>query len=244
MRKVTYEELVEAGVHFGHMVSKWNPAMRPFIFAKKNGIHLIDLLKTQRLLERAQEFVKGIARQGGQIMYIGTKKQAKEILRRCALEVNMPYMVERWLGGTLTNFVTIRKSIAKLEEIEAMEREGIVNLMRKKERLLLARKKEKLEQVLEGIRYMKTLPKAVYIVDIVEEAIALHEALLLNIPVVAIVDTNADPTLVTYPIPGNDDTIQSIELITTAITDAIREGQEEAREQTELVADSYQDEQR
>lgn len=241
MRKVTYEELIEAGVHFGHMTSKWNPAMRPFIFTEKNGIHIIDLLKTQKLLERAQEFAKSIARRGEQIMFVGTKKQAKDILRRYALEANMPFMVERWLGGTLTNFATIRKSIAKLEEIEAMEREGIVDLLRKKERLMLARKKEKLEKVLEGIRDMKTLPKALYIVDIVEEDIALHEALLLNIPVIAIVDTNADPNLVTFPIPGNDDTIQSIELITAALADAIKEGQEDAQQSTEIAAETYQE---
>lgn len=234
MKIITYEDLIKNGVHYGHLVSKWNPAMKPYIFGKKQGIHIIDVVKTKILLERAMEFAKKIARNGGQILYVGTKKQAKDILRKYAEEVEMPYVVERWLGGTLTNLRTIRKSVETLKRIEQMKLDGTYDKLNKKERLMLERKRQKMEKILSGLVNMERLPQALFVVDIVEEHIAVHEANKLDIPVIAMVDTNADPNIVDYPIPSNDDAIQSIEYITSAITDAIKEGIQEREQEEEI----------
>ncbi|MCS6790720.1 MAG: 30S ribosomal protein S2 [Bacteroidia bacterium] len=224
------EELLEARVHLGHLRSRWNPRMRPYIFLEKDKIHLIDVLKTQRLLEEAARAVREIARQGRAILYVGTKKQAREILKEMAESVGMPYVTERWLGGMLTNYKTIRRSITKMEAVERMMRDGTFEKISKRERLQKLREKEKLERFLGGIAKMPHFPPAaVFIVDIVEEAIAVAEAQRLNIPTIAMVDTNADPTAVVYPIPANDDSTRSIELISGVITAAIREGIEAAK---------------
>jgi len=226
---VTYEELLEAGVHFGHLTKKWNPAMAPYIFMKRNDIHIIDLIKTQRLLDDACRVAKGLAKQGRKVLFVGTKKQAKEIIQSYADGVNMPYVTDRWLGGMLTNFTTVRKSIKKLQNIEKMETDGTFDLLQKKERLMLTREKIKLERVLHGVVEMKTLPGALFIVDIRKEHIAVAEAHKLNIPTIGIVDTNSNPNFVDFPIPGNDDAAKSIEVITKAITTAIKEGLDERR---------------
>ncbi|MCS7161714.1 MAG: 30S ribosomal protein S2 [Bacteroidia bacterium] len=226
----TIEQLLEARVHLGHLRSRWNPRMRPYIFMEKDKIHLIDVVKTQRLLEEAAKAVREIARQGRSILYVGTKKQAREIVREMAESVGMPYVTERWLGGMLTNYKTIRRSLMKMESIDRMIRDGTFEKISKKERLQKLREREKLERFLGGIARMQHFPPALlYVVDIVEEAIAVAEAQRLNIPIIAMVDTNADPTQVTFPIPSNDDSTRSIELITGTITAAIREGLEAAR---------------
>lgn len=221
---VSYEELLEAGVHFGHLARKWNPAMKQYIFMERNDIHIIDLLKTQRLLADACNAVKQISKGGRKIMFVGTKKQAKEILGNLANEVNMPYVTDRWLGGMLTNFATVRRSVKKLQNLEKMENDGTANLLQKKERLTLTREREKLDKVLRGIAEMQKVPAALFIVDIRKEHIAIAEAKKLGIPTIAMVDTNSDPNAVDYPIPANDDAAKSIEIITRAIVNAIKEG--------------------
>ncbi|NPA34002.1 MAG: 30S ribosomal protein S2 [Chlorobi bacterium] len=223
----TIEELLEAGVHWGHQRKKWNPKMEPFVFGMHNRIHIIDLRKTIEMLKEAQKFAYDIARMGQQILFVGTKRQAKDIIKKYAEMVGMPYVTERWLGGMLTNFITIRRSIRKLEYIDEMIRDGTIETMTKKERLILMRQKKKLERLLGGVIRMTRLPAALYVVDVVEEATAVKEANRLGIPVVAIVDTNADPELVDYPIPGNDDSARSIEIITKYFTEAIKKGREE-----------------
>jgi small subunit ribosomal protein S2 len=223
MPRVELQQLLEAGVHFGHLTRRWNPKMKPFIFMEKNGIHIIDLKKTQEYLDIACEEVKKIVLQGKQVLFVGTKKQAKEIIRTEAERCGMPYVIERWLGGTLTNFATIRKSVKKLQNIEKMEADGTIDELTKKERLKILREKEKYQKILGGIRDMVSLPGAVYIVDIKKEHIAVSEARKLNIPVFAMLDTNCDPDLVDYPIPANDDAIKSIQLITRIFADAILE---------------------
>ncbi len=235
MPRVELQQLLEAGVHFGHLTRRWNPKMKPFIFMEKNGIHIIDLKKTQEYLDIACEEVKKIVLQGKQILYVGTKKQAKEIIRTEAERAGMPYVIERWLGGTLTNFVTIRKSVKKLQNIEKMEADGTIDELTKKERLKILREKEKYQKILGGIRDMTTLPGAVYIVDIKKEHIAVSEARKLNIPVFAMLDTNCDPDFVDYPIPANDDAIKSIQLITHVFTDAILEAKAVLESEKSLV---------
>jgi small subunit ribosomal protein S2 len=233
---VTYDQLLEAGVHFGHLSRKWNPAMAPYIFMERQNIHIIDLLKTQRMLEEACKAVRQYARSGKKVLFVGTKKQAKDILIDCANSVNMPYVTERWLGGMLTNFSTVRNSVRKLQKIERMEQDGTADLLQKKERLLLSREKEKLEKVLKGIVDLTRLPGALFLVDIKKEHIAIAEAMRLGIPTIAIVDTNSDPNLVDFPIPGNDDASKSIHIITQAITDAIKEGLAERKQEKEFEA--------
>ncbi len=223
----TIEELLEAGVHWGHQRKKWNPKMEPFVFGMHNKIHIIDLRKTVELLKEAQKFAYDLAKMGQQVLFVGTKRQAKDIVKQHAETVGMPYVTERWLGGMLTNFVTIRRSIRKLEYIDEMIRDGTIENMTKKERLILMRQKKKLERLLGGVIKMTRLPAALYVVDVVEEATAVKEANKLGIPVIAIVDTNADPELVDYPIPGNDDSARSIEVITKYFTEAIKKGREE-----------------
>ena len=237
MAKITQEELLEAGVHFGHLTRKWSPKMAPYIFMEKNGIHLIDLNKTAVKLEEAAHALKNIIRSGRKVMFVATKKQAKEIIEAEAKRVNMPYVTERWLGGMLTNFQTVRKSIKKMQMIEKMGIDGTYTNINKKERLMIDREKIKLKKVLGGIADLNRLPAALLIVDIKREHIAVAEATKLNIPTFGIVDTNSDPTLVDFPIPANDDAAKSIALITRYITDAIVEGLSERKREKEETAD-------
>jgi small subunit ribosomal protein S2 len=229
MSKLSTQELLDAGVHYGHLTRKWNPKMAPFIFMEQNGIHIIDLNKTVAKLAEAQGAVKNIIKSGRKILFVATKKQAKELVAEEARKVNMPYVTERWLGGMLTNFATVRKSIKKMQAIDKMEVDGTFANMNKKERLMKEREKVKLQRVLGGIEDLNRLPAALFIIDIKREHIAVAEAQKLNIPIFALVDTNSDPTLVDHPIPGNDDASKSIELITTAITQAIVDGLQERK---------------
>jgi small subunit ribosomal protein S2 len=225
--RASIEELLKAGTHFGHLTSRWHPRMEKYIFMDRNNIHIIDLMQTQVLLDRAASAARRFARRGKTILFAGTKKQAQEIVREYAEECGMPFMVNRWLGGTMTNFETIRRSIRRMEEIEKMEKDGTLDKLKKKERLVRLREHEKLENVLGGIREMARLPGAIFIVDVKREDIAVNEARKLGIPIIAMVDTNCDPELVDYPIPSNDDALSSIELVTSIVTDAIKEGQQE-----------------
>ncbi len=221
MARLQIEDLLKAGAHFGHLTRRWNPKMKPYIFMEKNGIHILDLKKTVQMAEDALNAVEAIAGTGKDILFVGTKKQAKAIIAEQAERCGMPYVSERWLGGMLTNFTTIRQSIRRLNAIERMENDGTFDIITKKERLMLTREKEKLLRVLGGISEMTRLPAALYVVDVKKEHIAVKEANLLGIPVFAMVDTNCDPELITHVMPANDDSIRSIELITTAVADAI-----------------------
>ena len=218
------QQLLEAGVHFGHLRKKWNPKMLPYIFAEKKGIHIIDLNKTVDSLQEAAAALKQIAKSGKKIMFVATKKQAKEIVSECASRVNMPYATERWLGGMLTNFNTVRKSVKKMQSIEKMLNDGSAESLTKKERLTLTRDKDKMEKVLGGIAQLGRLPAALFIVDIGHEHIALAEAKRLGITTFGMVDTNSDPNKIDFPIPANDDATKSIAIITNYIASAITEG--------------------
>lgn len=218
------QQLLDAGVHFGHLKKKWNPKMLPYIFAEKKGIHIIDLNKTVDGLQEAAAAMKQIAKNGKKIMFVATKKQAKEIAGECARKVNMPFATERWLGGMLTNFNTVRKSVKKMQNIEKMLSDGSAESLTKKERLTLSRDKDKMEKVLGGIAQLGRLPAALFIVDIGHEHIALAEAKRLGITTFGMVDTNCDPNKVDFPIPANDDATKSIAIITNYITAAIAEG--------------------
>jgi small subunit ribosomal protein S2 len=218
------QQLLEAGVHFGHLKKKWNPKMLPFIFAEKKGIHIIDLNKTTESLQEAASALKQIARSGKKVLFVGTKKQAKDIVTECAQRVQMPYVTERWLGGMLTNFNTVRKSVKKMQSIDKMLGDGSFDSVTKKERLTLTRDKDKMEKVLGGIANLGRVPAALFIVDIGHEHIALSEAKRLNIMTFGVVDTNCDPNKVDFAIPGNDDATKSIAIITNYITAAIAEG--------------------
>jgi small subunit ribosomal protein S2 len=231
--RATIEELLKAGAHFGHLTSRWNPRMEKYIFMERNNIHIIDLMQTQVLLDEAAEAAKRFARRGKKILFAGTKKQAQDIVREHAEECGMPHMVDRWLGGTMTNFQTIRKSIRRMEEIERMERDGTLDKLKKKEKLMRLREHEKLEETLGGIRDMANLPGAIYIVDVKREDIAVSEANNLGIPIIAMVDTNGNPKNIDYPIPVNDDALSSIELVTSTLTDAVQEGLHERKMQKE-----------
>ncbi|MBP9186389.1 MAG: 30S ribosomal protein S2 [Bacteroidia bacterium] len=237
MSQITQQELLEAGVHFGHLTRKWNPKMAPYIFMEKNGIHLIDLNKTAVKLEEASNAIKNIVKSGRKILFVATKKQAKEMIENEAKRVNMPFVTERWLGGMLTNFSTVRKSIKKLQVLDKMAVDGTYVNMAKKERLMVEREKEKLRRVLGGIADLNRLPAALFIVDIKREHIAIAEAHILNIPTFAMVDTNSDPTVVDYAIPANDDAAKSIALISRVITDAIVEGLAERKKEKETDTD-------
>jgi len=231
--KITIEKLMDAGVHFGHLTRKWNPKMAEYIFMENNGIHLIDLNKTVIKLDQAQTALKNLVRRGGKIMFVATKKQAKDIVEQEATRLNMPYVTERWLGGMLTNFSTIKKSLKKLSTIDRMMKdEGFENIT-KKEKLMLTREKAKLQKQLGGITELNRTPAALFIIDVKREHIAVSEALKLNIPVFAMVDTNSDPTLVDYPIPANDDAFKSISIITQAIGQAIEEALSERKKDKE-----------
>jgi small subunit ribosomal protein S2 len=218
------QQLLEAGVHFGHLRKKWNPKMLPYIYAEKKGIHIIDLNKTVECLQETAQALKNIAKSGKKIMFVGTKKQAKEIVTECAKKVNMPYVTERWLGGMLTNFNTVRKSVKKMQSIEKMLNDGSFDNITKKERLQLSRDKDKMEKVLGGIAQLGRVPAALFIIDIGHEHIAMAEAKRLGITTFGMVDTNCDPNKVDFPVPANDDATKSIAIITNYITAAIAEG--------------------
>ena len=221
------QQLLEAGVHFGHLKKKWNPKMLPYIFAEKKGIHIIDLNKTVEGLQESAAALKAIARSGKKIMFVATKKQAKEIVSECARKVNMPFVTERWLGGMLTNFNTVRKSVKKMQSIEKMLADGSAESLTKKERLTLTRDKEKMEKVLGGIAQISRVPAALFMVDIGHEHIALAEARKLNISTFGMVDTNCDPNKIDFAIPANDDATKSISIIVNYLTAAIAEGLQE-----------------
>lgn len=225
MAVVTMRELLESGVHFGHQTRRWNPKMKRFIFTERNGIYIIDLLQSLSYIDRAYEFVKETVAHGGSIMFVGTKKQAQEAIAEQATRVGMPYVNQRWLGGMLTNFSTVYKRLQRLKELEQIDFEDVAaSGLTKKELLVLSREKAKLEKTLGGIREMQKVPSAVWIVDTKKEHIAVGEARKLHIPVVAILDTNCDPDEVDYKIPGNDDAIRSVTLLTRVIADAVAEG--------------------
>ena len=227
MSNVKFEELLEAGCHFGHLKRKWNPAMAPYIFMEKNGIHIIDLNKTMDKIDAACSAAKSIARSGRKILFVATKKQAKETVATMVKEVNMPYVTERWPGGMLTNFFTIRKAVKKMSDIDRLIESPQFQNISKRERLQISRERAKLEKNLGSISDLSRLPAAVFIVDIMKEHIALAEARKLAIPTFAIVDTNSNPNMVDFPIPANDDASKSIAVILKAICDSIREGQAE-----------------
>ncbi len=224
MAKLEFDQLLDAGVHFGHLKRKWNPNMAPYIFMERNGIHIIDLYKTQAKLEEAANAIKQIAKSGKKVLFVATKKQAKEIVAEKISAVNMPYVTERWPGGMLTNFATIRKAVKKMASIDKMETTPQYQNLSKRERLQISRERAKLEKNLGSISDLNRLPSALFVVDIIKEKIAVAEARKLNIPTFAIVDTNSDPTLVDFPIPANDDASKSIALIVDVMTKAIEEG--------------------
>jgi small subunit ribosomal protein S2 len=226
MSIVSMKQLLEAGVHFGHQTRRWNPKMKEYIFTERNGIYIIDLQKTVKKMEEAYEFIKNVAAEGGNILFIGTKKQAQESIQEEAERCGMFYVNQRWLGGMLTNFKTIRKRIDRLHELEKMEEEGLFEVLPKKEVLLLKHEQERLEKNLGGIKKMTDIPQAVFIVDPRKERIAVQEARKLQIPIVAIVDTNCDPDEVDYVIPGNDDAIRAVKLMAEKMADAVLEGKQ------------------
>ena len=227
MSQVSFDQLLEAGAHFGHMPRKWNPAMAPYIFMERNGIHIIDLHKTVAKIDECAEIIKNMASSGKKFLFVGTKRQAKDAVAELAKSVGMPYVTERWPGGMLTNFPTIRKAVKKMGQIDKMREDGTYNNLSKRERLQLDRQQAKLDKNLGSIRDMNRLPNALFVVDVMREHIAVREAQRLGIPVFAIVDTNANPKDVDYVIPANDDSTQAIELIISAMCQAINEGQVE-----------------
>jgi small subunit ribosomal protein S2 len=233
MPVVTMKELLEAGVHFGHQSKRWNPKMKRYIYSSRNDIHVIDLNKSIPLIEQASEFIRNAVSGGGNVLFIGTKKQAQEAIEEESKRCGMFYVNQRWMGGTLTNFKTLKKNIARLNEIEKMKEEGTFDLLPKKEVILIEREHRKLVRGLGGIRQMTNLPAAVFIVDTKKEQTAVNEARKLAIPVVAIIDTNADPDEVDYPMPGNDDAIRSIKLLTSIVAEAVIAGREIAHPTTE-----------
>jgi len=226
MAVVSMKQLLEAGVHFGHQTRRWNPKMAPYIFTERNGIYILDLQKTVKLLEQAYNFIRDVAAEGKSVLFIGTKKQAQESIEAEAKRCGMFYVNHRWLGGMLTNFSTISQRIRRLKELEEMETNGMFDVLPKKEVIKLRAEKEKLEKNLGGIKEMRELPGAVFVVDPKKEHIAVREARVLGIPIVAIVDTNCDPDEVDYVIPGNDDAIRAIKLITSRIADAVLEARQ------------------
>jgi small subunit ribosomal protein S2 len=237
MSKATVQQLLDAGVHFGHLKRKWNPAMAPYIFMEKEGIHIIDLQKTQVKLEEAATALKQIAKSGRKILFVATKKQAKDIVAEQVQNIGMPYVTERWPGGMLTNFPTIRKAVKKMSSIDRMTTDGTFDNLSKRERLQVSRQRAKLEKNLGSIADLTRLPAAMFIVDICKEHIAIHEARRLNIPIFAMVDTNSDPNLVDFPIPANDDASKSIALIMEIACAAIQEGLEERKLEREKEGD-------
>jgi len=228
MPRVTLETLLAAGSHFGHLTRRWNPKMKEYIFMERNGIHILDLKKTQSKIDEACNSMKRIIESGEEILFVGTKKQAKEIVKAEAQRCGMFFMTDRWLGGTLTNFGTIKKSIKHMKNLEKMSTDGTYEKLTKKETLQIDREKGKMKKVLEGIEEMKILPGAVFVVDTKKEQIAVNEARKLNIPIFAIIDTNSDPTIIDFPIPANDDAAKSISIISRTLADAIIEARQKA----------------
>ena len=237
MARTTYQDLLDAGVHFGHLTRKWNPKMAPYIFMERNGIHIIDLNKTLTKTEEAASAIKQIVKSGRKILFVATKKQAKEIVADQARKVNMPFVTERWLGGMLTNFATVRKSIKKMVTIDKMTKDGTYSILSKKERLMIQRERIKLESLLGGIADLNRLPAAIFLIDVKKEHIAVAEALKLNIPTFAMVDTNSDPSNIDFPIPANDDATKSILLITDIVVKAIQEGLDERKREKDDEAE-------
>lgn len=236
---VEVAELLAAGCHFGHLTRRWNPKMRPYIFMERNGIHIIDLVKSKSLLDDACNAIANVVAEGKRVLFVGTKKQAKDIIREEAVRCGQFYVSERWLGGCLTNFTTIRKSVKRLTNIEKMESDGTLDKLTKKEGLFLSREKEKLNKVLSGLVEMTRLPGAIFVVDIKKEAIAVKEARRLGVPVFAIVDTNCDPDTVDHLIPANDDAIKSVQVITRTFADAVLMGKERsAARQMEMAVEA------
>ena len=244
MTQVTFEQLLDAGCHFGHLRRKWNPNMAPYIFMERNGIHLIDLYKTQAKIDEAANAVRQLARSGKKILFVATKKQAKDIVAELVKKVNMPYVTERWPGGMLTNFSTIRKAVRKMVSIDKMMASSAFNNLSKRERLQIEREREKLNKNLGSIADLNRLPSAVFVVDVIKEHIAIAEARKLNIPTFAIVDTNSNPNLIDFPIPANDDASKSIELIISKMVEAIEEGLTErknSRDKEDIIEDDMID---
>ncbi len=242
---VTVKQLLEAGVHFGHQTRRWNPKMSQYIFAERNGIHIINLEKSLALLNTACEFLTKIVSEGQYVLIVGTKKQAQDVVKQAAEATEMPYVNQRWLGGMLTNFETVRKSIHRLEEIERMEKEGEYQFITKKEVGEILKERIKLEKVLTGMRKLKRLPAALFIIDPVKEIIAVKEARKLKIPIVALIDTNCNPELIDYPIPGNDDAIRSVKLIGATIQEVLtqaRKAFKQGSEDVEVAAEEFVDE--
>jgi small subunit ribosomal protein S2 len=229
MTKPTYKELLDAGVHFGHLKKKWNPKMSPYIFMERKGIHIIDLNRTVECMDRAANAMRQLAKSGKKVMFVATKKQARDIIAEAARSVGMPFIADRWLGGMMTNFATIRRSVKKMQNIEKMLGDGTLTSVTKKERLTLSREREKLDKVLGGITNLNRLPAAIFVVDIQHEHIAIAESQKLGIRTFGIVDTNSDPNQVDYPIPGNDDASKSIKIITDYMVQAIQAGLEERK---------------
>lgn len=237
MARATYQELLDAGVHFGHLTRKWDPKMAKYIFMERNGIHIIDLNKTLTKLEEAAAAIKQIVKSGRKVLFVATKKQAKEIISEQAKAVNMPFVTERWLGGMLTNFATVRKSIKKMSNIDKMQKDGTYAVLSKKEKLMIQRERVKLENLLGGIADLNRLPAALFIIDVKKEHIAVSEAVKLNIPTFAMVDTNSNPSNIDFPIPSNDDATKSISLIASIIGKAIQEGLDERKRDKEEEAE-------
>ena len=236
MSVVSMKQLLEAGVHFGHQTRRWNPKMARFIFTERNGIYIIDLQKTVQKVDEAYEFVRDLAAKGESVLFVGTKKQAQNSIREEAERCNQFYVNERWLGGMLTNFRTIQTRIARLKELEAMFEDGTVEQYTKKEAMLMQRELQKLEKNLGGIKDMKKLPGAIFVVDSKKEEIAVKEARKLGVPVIATVDTNCDPDVIDFPIPANDDAIRAVKLLTSKIADAVLEGRQGQQEEEETAA--------
>ena len=242
--KLEYKDLLDAGVHFGHLTRKWNPKMAPYIFMERNGIHIIDLNKTLECLDKASYALKNIVRSGRKVMFVATKKQAKGIVEEEAKRLNMPYVTERWLGGMLTNFATIRKSLKKMASIDKMMKDEAYHNLAKRERLMISREKAKLERVLGGISELNRLPAALLVIDVKREHIAVKEAQKINIPVFALVDTNSDPSNIDFPIPANDDAFKSIDILVKYISKVVEEGLMERKRDKEAAALKKQEEEK
>ena len=242
---ISMKQLLEAGVHFGHQTRRWNPKMKKYIFTERNGIYIIDLQKTVKKVEEAYMFIRDIAAQGGSVLFVGTKKQARESIEQEAKRCNMFYVNNRWLGGTLTNFKTIRQSVSRLNRINQMEKSGEFDALPKKEVIKLRLERDKLERNLGGIKEMRSLPQAIFIVDPRKEHIAIHEARILGVPIVGICDTNCDPDELDYVIPGNDDAIRAVKLLSNKMADAVlegRQGEQDEQEEEQAEAPSEEEE--
>lgn len=237
MKEITLQEMMEVGLHFGHQTKRWNPKMRKYIFGSRNGIYIIDLQKTQRLFKKALDFVKKVSASGGNVLFVGSKVQGKPIIIEQANACGMPYVAERWLGGMLTNFETVKKSVSRLNQLQEMRDDGSFKILAKKESMRLQKEMMKLERNLGGIQYMNSLPSAVFIIDTRKERIALSEANKLGLPVIGLVDTNCDPDGIDYIIPGNDDANRAIQYVTGALTEAIMEGKKEHEMKAKALAE-------